>query len=100
MPYRNWINALRQALCTHRSTRHHQSAGASMIDPGPKDFGEAVGYLAWYVQRTPEYQLGHWPDGRPCRHLRLCHRYLMAWLRNQLDQPNTIVCVRGKEWSL
>ncbi|MCG3126037.1 MAG: hypothetical protein CHACPFDD_00865 [Phycisphaerae bacterium] len=97
----NWMNALRRTIGTRCQTQQHRKCRIRRAsDLAPQNFGEVIAYLAWYVRRTPEYVVRQWPDGSPCCHLPLCHRYLMAWLRNELDETNTLSTVRGEEWSL
>lgn len=97
----NWMNALRRTIGTHNHPQQHRFCRSRRAnDLAPQNFGEVVAYLAWYVRRTPEYVLRELPDGSPCCHLPLCHRYLMAWLRNELIDERLPVTVRGKDWSL
>lgn len=62
--------------------------------PPPQDFGEVIGYLAWYLKQIPETQDSH------SNHLKLSLDYLMAWLRNELVDDRLPSNVSGEGWSL
>lgn len=97
-----WIITLCHALSPRRAAIPHQLRvvqDSMRYGPPPRDFGEAVGYLAWYLKRLPDYKLHNWPDGTSC-HVSLCQHFLMAWLRNELVDGKLPVSVRGEEWSL
>lgn len=98
----NWINTFCQAVSPRRRPVPHQSQGVQRslsYEAPPRDFDEAVGYLAWYLKRLPDYRLHTWPNGTPC-YVSLCQHFLMAWLRNELVDGKLPVSVRGEEWSL
>lgn len=62
--------------------------------PPPQNFGEVIGYLAWYLKQMPETH-----DSR-ANHLNVSLDYLMAWLRNELVNGRLPIRVRGEGWSL
>lgn len=97
----NHLNTLYRALTRkHASTeRIPAKCSAATGLPLPRDFGEVIACLALYVGRVLVAE-GHGKPNADDYHLRLCHAYMVAWLRNELVRDQLPVRVRSEEWSL